>query len=342
MLNQLKKTTTGKFNYHLRQVTLEDLTAVVALLNTCAIDQTGAPNTNESLIKSEWTGPNFDLQKSVRVAETDQGEIVGYIEVWDTDALPVASWVWARVHPEFEGRGIGTSLMTWAEQRLQPTIARVPADLQVSYLCGTLSSHQPSKGLLESFGMKPIRYFWRMVADLDEKPPEPNWPEGITLSSLAEIGDLRAVHRAVDNAFQDHFGYVPQPEEKELADWEHWIATDEHIDPNNWYLAMDGTEIAGACLCRSQEWEDPGMGWVNILGVRRPWRRQGLGLAMLHYAFNQFYSMGKQRAGLAVDAQSLTGATRLYTRAGMHVAREFLDYEKVLRPGRDIRRKKVD
>jgi hypothetical protein len=51
--------------------------------------------------------------------------------------------------------------------------------------------------------------------------------------------------------------------------------------------------------------------------------------------------MGKARAGLGVDAQSLTGATRLYEKAGMHVAREFLAYEKELRPGRDISKKSL-
>ena len=38
---------------------------------------------------------------------------------------------------------------------------------------------------------------------------------------------------------------------------------------------------------------------------------------------------------LAVDAANPTGATRLYQRAGMHVAAEYVIYEKVLRPGRE-------
>ena len=95
-------------------------------------------------------------------------------------------------------------------------------------------------------------------------------------------------------------------------------------------------EIAGFCLCRKEAYEDPDMGYVNILGVRRPWRRRGLGMALLQHAFAEFYRRGQQRAGLGVDAGSLTGATRLYERAGMHVARQFDTYEKMLRPGEDI------
>jgi hypothetical protein len=37
-----------------------------------------------------------------------------------------------------------------------------------------------------------------------------------------------------------------------------------------------------------------------------------------------------------VDASSLTGAVRLYERAGMHVARQYDRYEKELRSGKEL------
>jgi hypothetical protein len=37
-----------------------------------------------------------------------------------------------------------------------------------------------------------------------------------------------------------------------------------------------------------------------------------------------------------VDAESQTGATRLYQRAGMTVASEYVHYLKELRSGRDV------
>jgi len=39
---------------------------------------------------------------------------------------------------------------------------------------------------------------------------------------------------------------------------------------------------------------------------------------------------------LDADSQSLTGALRVYERAGMRVVRQFVTYEKVLRPGIDL------
>ena len=73
------------------------------------------------------------------------------------------------------------------------------------------------------------------------------------------------------------------------------------------------------------------MAWVHVLGVRRPWRRRGLGLALLLRVFAEFYARGERRAVLQVDSENETGATRLYERAGMSVARFSDLYEKPAR-----------
>lgn len=78
-----------------------------------------------------------------------------------------------------------------------------------------------------------------------------------------------------------------------------------------------------------------GIGWVGTLGVRRAWRKRGLGEALLLHSFNEFSRRGMKIIGLGVDAANPTGATRLYQKAGMKIAAEFVIYEKELRPGRD-------
>jgi len=77
-------------------------------------------------------------------------------------------------------------------------------------------------------------------------------------------------------------------------------------------------------------------GWIDQVAVRRPWRKQGLGMALLQQAFGAFYQLGIPRVGLGVDGQSLTGAQRLYERAGMQVTMHIGTYEKELRPGKDL------
>ena len=76
--------------------------------------------------------------------------------------------------------------------------------------------------------------------------------------------------------------------------------------------------------------------------VPRRQRRQGLGLALLHHAFSSFHKRGLKKAGLGVDTQNLSGATRLYTKAGMHVTHEFAIYEKELRAGEELSKQAGD
>ena len=99
---------------------------------------------------------------------------------------------------------------------------------------------------------------------------------------------------------------------------------------------MDGDEIAGISLCRPSSYDDPDLGWVNILGVRREWRKRGIGLALLQHSFGEFYRRGKRKVGLGVDAENLTGALKLYEQAGMHIHLAFDLFEKTIRSGREI------
>jgi mycothiol synthase len=72
------------------------------------------------------------------------------------------------------------------------------------------------------------------------------------------------------------------------------------------------------------------VGWIASLGVRKPWRKRGLGLAILLRTFHEFYARGERSVGLGVDSENQTGATRLYERAGMHVVAEDVVWEKEL------------
>jgi len=106
----------------------------------------------------------------------------------------------------------------------------------------------------------------------------------------------------------------------------------EVFDPSLWFLAWDGQEIAGAILCKLVV----GQGWVDVVGVRRPWRGRGLGLALLRHAFGEYQRRAIKRVALSVDAESVTGAPRLYSRAGMHVTNNYIVYQRELRPGVDV------
>ena len=196
---------------------------------------------------------------------------------------------------------------------------------------------------LERNGWHRDRVDWTMEIDLEAAAPlpEPQWPAGITVRSADTANlerDARLLHETEKESFSDHYGYTPQP----FEEWWHFRTQFNQPEPELWLLAMDGDEVAGMALVASQRAGQPDLGWISSLGVRRPWRRRGLAQAMLLHAFRLLAERGKPRAGLGVDSQSLTGATRLYEKAGMRVVREFYEYERVVRDGVDLRTTSLD
>jgi GNAT superfamily N-acetyltransferase len=311
-------------------------------MNTYSQHYLGTDEAPLDVIRNEWVSPGFDPGKSIRLVFTPQGQAIGYAEVWDTANPPVHPWVWWCVHPEYLGNGVGPYLLNWAEERAQQAIERCPAGTRVAYRSGADSVIASAKAVMEAHGMSNIRHSFHMLIEMEAPPPEPIWPEGITLKVFdLEKDDAAAVYRADLDAFRDHFGFVESPFEEGFERFMHFMTDEDSYAPGLWFLAMDegqdsGPQIAGICLNRKQSYEDPEVGWVGTLGVLRPWRKRGIGLALLQHSFGEFYRRGFRKVGLGVDGENLTGALRLYQKAGMHVDRQFELYEKELRPGQEI------
>lgn len=319
-----------------RGARMEDVEPALALFNRWSHSVIGRDEINDAgAIHNEWASPGFDPAEDIRLVFSPNGQMAGYIEVWTTVKPAVHPWVWGRVDPDYEDLGIGTWLVHWAEQRALRELPNLPAELRFAPRVGTLREAQKPKRLFDDMGYQHIRCSHHMLIEMDALVPEPVFPEGITLRSYNAETDAAAVYRAVEDSFRDHFGFVEQPLEEGLKRFRHFWE-DESSDPTLMFLAVDGQEIAGINLCRPHAFDDPEMGWVGTLGVRRPWRKRGLGLALLRHSFNEFYRRGKRKVGLGVDAQNLTGALRLYESAGMHVHQTYDLYEKELRPGMEI------
>lgn len=329
--------------YKSRPGRMDDLQSAVKMFNIDARQLVGVEKFILEEIGNEWKTPGFNLDTDTCVIISPDGQLVGYYEVWDLEPH-VSIRCWGRVHPEHTNRGIGSYLLEWAEARARQAIPKAPLDTKVVLESSVICLSKTAQELLEGAGMQLVRYALRMVIELDTPPPAPKWPEGIEVRTLVVDRDEWDLTKAVVEAFRDHWGFVERPIEEEHERWMHYTKNNEDFDPTNWYLAWDSDQIAGMSLCWPKSHDDPDMGWVDVLGVRRPWRRQGLGMALLHHTFGEFHRRKKRRVGLGVDAQNLTGALRLYKRAGMHSdpKRQYLVYEKELRSGKDIRTQHID
>jgi GNAT superfamily N-acetyltransferase len=315
--------------YELRPACWDDAPAVLDLMDLVSVtlgDPAGSGLTVDELL-TEWRLPGFNLVEDTWVVVAPDGTLAGYEEILNRGQFAALSGD-GYVHPLHTGRGIGTTMLRAMERRARELMAKAAPDLRVYIRNGMELKDEAGCILHEEEGYRRVRYFWQMEIELYGAPQEPVWPEGIRLLPLRVGQDEYAMYELMEEAFRDHWGHVP----RSFDVWRHRTIDAPGYDPSLWFIAWDGDQVAGGVMNRYRGQK----GWVGTLGVRRPWRKQGLGLALLLHSFGEFHRRGFSRVGLGVDAANLTGATRLYEKAGMHVVQEYVLYEKELRPGREI------
>ena len=263
-------------------------------------------------------------EEAVVVTEPD-GSVAAYADVLNRSYISVS--VYGYVHPEHRGRGVGSYLVRWGEEWTRDRMDRAPEDARVVVQHYVNTLNESAQRLLQASGYAAVRGYIRMAIELEQAPTPPEWPEGIEVRGFVPERDEGAAYEAVEDAFRDIWGRPRGTFERFLR-----FPGQESFDRGLWFLAEDGGEISGVCLCKTIA----GRGEVDVMAVRYPWRNRGLGLALLRHAFGEFYRRGVREVGLSVDAESTTGAPRLYGRAGMRVAESYTLYQKELRPGRDV------
>ena len=316
---------------------LSDYLLLFDLLNTYSQYINGHNELNDAeLLRLDWQNSGFDPEFDIHTVFGPDGGLVGLVECWLTSRPPVHPWNWVCVHPDYLNKGLWEYLLQWAENHSRAALDMAPSELRVASRTGTEHHNQAGIQSIQKLGWAHIRSYFRMMTNLDSVPEVPPAPQGIVIRPYDPATEAEAVYHTFTDSFKDHFGFVEQPFEYGFSEFKHNLIDEPGYDPNYWFVAVDGKEIAGICLCRPVDAEDSESGWVSELGVRRAWRNRGLGTILLKWAFAAFYARGQKRAALGVDASSLTGALHLYEQAGMRIVRQFDHFEKELRPGLEI------
>jgi len=312
----------------LRLLQWSDTEAVAQLIyDVCVAEGDAILAMSPDELKHEWQDPQFDIEKDAFAVETPEKRIVGYAELTNSYGHAILNMN-GNAHPDFKGRGIGTTLLRTIEKRAREVMALAKPDVRV--VIKTTLNKRDTDGITmhQNEGYHPFRYHWRMEIVLNGPPEEPKLPEGIELRPFIKGEHDEAVLQAQNEAFRDH----PGSHEWTLEEWRRIRFDDPEFDSSLWAIAWDGEEVAGF----SQNRYRMGIGWIRMIGVRRPWRKRGLGEALLLHSFGEYYRRGKQTIGLGVNAHNPTGATRLYQKVGMYPASEHVTYEKELRAGNNV------
>ena len=283
------------------------VTEVVAALESSLY---GASAFSQADLEDEWL--ELDLEHDARVIR-DGDRVVAYGVVRERGE----HWlVEGYVHPDVPGRGLGRRIATGLEEDAARGGARKIHN-------AVLEADSSAGRLLESLGYVAVRLFREMRIELEAPPPAPEWPDGLRVVAFDPERDALEFHAAHQEAFADAWSYTPR-------DFEAWSKVNlgsERFDPTLWCVVRAGDEIAAGTICTGDTY---GGGFVNTLFTRRPWRRQGVGAALLGASFGRFWERGEHSIGLGVDTASDTGAFRLYERAGMTAVLGWVVYEKDL------------
>jgi len=315
-----------------------DADGVVEMLNARSRQLYGGNQSTRASVESWWGKPGLRLEQDLRLVLDSDSTVAGLAFI-DTDGEPYARvGCSAAVHPRHEDGDILLDwLYSWSLRRAAEIVPLAAPGIRVVATSSALPQDKPRCAALERADFAPVRVENHMRIDLDSAAPTAQWPDGISIRSANLDVDIDGIVSLYLAAWRDHWGFVARPRDELLTTFVSEIESRcGPIDPTLWFLAIAGEEIVGMSLCIAGLQDDPTGGYIYQLGVRPAWRRRGIALALLYHTFAQFRRRGYAAVELDVDSQSLTGALRVYERAGMHVVRQSIDYEKELRPGIDV------
>ena len=305
----------------------DDAVDVANFSNEECVAFIGVPVIDADWLRGRWSAPGVDRDLDFAVVVSPNGELCGFLSV---ESEPPFAEVFALgiVAPAFHGLGLGGAIVSETERRARRFGALADPSARMLIHAGTLAGEPRVTALMSSRGYREVRRFELRRIDFGGEPPPPAGVEGITLRDFRPE-EARQLYEAHVEAFADHWGEGQETYE----DFRHHHLDASDYDAGLWFVAWDRDELAGYIGAQEKSREDPSRGYIALLGVRRPYRRRGLGEALLLHAFRALHARGLRGADLHVDADSLTGATGLYAKVGMTAHPRFATWEKELRPG---------
>ncbi len=297
----------------IRSLDLGDADRVLDLMRRCEIAEYGEHDSDLVDLHQDWS--QMDLATDGWLVTTPSETTLGYAAV-----IPRGKEVQVDVYvdPAWSASDLGQELLSRCIDRVWETLPAQASSQEVVVRAYIAHVNERDAEILQAAGFSCVEHHFQMQALLDASPPDPRWPSGVVVRTAVPGRDDRKIYELIARAFRRP-GEPPTP----FEEWQSGMMGAELFDPDLWFLAEQGTEMVGACLCFCY----PDLGWVRQLGVEDRWRRQGIGGALLRQSFGAFYRRGFKRVGLGVRAHNET-AVHFYEKAGMKIVRQYDQYNR--------------
>jgi ribosomal protein S18 acetylase RimI-like enzyme len=328
-------TESSLFEWRLRTPNPEDFDEIVtmAVARADALHSPTRP-TREGW-RRWWAEQAPSLSADHRVAIDSAERIVGLASVEPATEPFVIVFANVSVGPDhWEHEELWDALCAWVVERAAANVDLAPPNAEVNLMAEAVEGDAQRTAALTRAGFERTRIFFRMRIDFDGDVEATTPPVGVEIRRIDMERELLDVARVHTMAFRDHWGHAEQSPESFVQEWLH-DTIGQRSDFN--YIAVADGAIVGYVLCEDNYRGDPAIGLVSYLGVRPTWRQRGIARALLETAFQALHAQGYGAARLGVDATSPTGALRLYEKVGMRAIEQVNRYERVLRPGHDLR-----
>ncbi len=280
--------------YTQRPLVASDAAAVTDVVAAQEVADVGEVVIEEADIVADWQRPGYDIEGGT--LGVFQGDVlVAYADVGYRNRCDAA------VHPDHRGRGIGTEIARWMQERGRE---------QGWDLVGMpVPQGSPGDVLLESLGYYVRWHSWALQLPEGATIPERPLPDGYAVRQAAD-SEYEAAYTVTEDAFLEW----SVRERESFEAWRSQTVLRPGFEP--WHLRVV-TDQSGVVVATALVQMNVDCGYIARLATRKDQRGQGLAQALLVDSFAAAAEHGAVKSELSTDSR--TGALGLYEKVGMTV-----------------------
>jgi GNAT superfamily N-acetyltransferase len=252
-------------------------------------------------------------------------QIIGYNHVY---------WRWTEITntrvylhlgyllPEWRGKGIGSALLRWSQERIQALIREDGHEGSVTFATNVSSTEKEADRLIQQAGYTAVKRLSDMMLSPLKIYPIKSLPVEVNLQDLQPT-HYHEIYRAWKDAFAATWTTTVESEE----DYQGFLDDNINVpsfDPSLCRVAWVQNQVVGFVFARIRV----GVGLILEVAVRKTWQRKGIARVLMMQVLNELHAREVPQVRLFTDAGDEHGARSLYEQLGFREVKQHIFYRK--------------